>query len=250
MNDERVRLSAGEKDAKFGPLYTAAKVSRKAHADLTKAKNTGVATDATASLEAAAKEADAKVQSLIGSYTLADLKMALAYFQDAIFTDSLSADSRSFNYGQALWDAKVMKSLPDDRALVNGNKDRRHSLKELRQRSVEAFIGLCQTLGVVPRKGLNDGAVRFAISKADEKIAAAQTNGQRATVAALREAKNSLVSSVPQEWLKPREQRVEGFRLADTTGYKSGVPETEPAAVTPEASEQAPTTNKKSRRSR
>lgn len=243
MNDERVRLSAGEKDAKFGPLYNAAKVSRKAHADLTKAKNTSAATDAIASLEAAAKEADAKVQSLIGSYTLADLRMALAYFQDAIFTDNLSADGRSFNYGQALWDAKALKSLPDDRALVDGNKDRRHSLKEFRQRSVETFIGLCQTLSVVPRKGLNDGAVRFVIGKADEKIAAAQTNGQRATVAELREAKNKLVSSVPQEWLKPREQRAPNPTVGEVLGAKQ-------VETLQQHVDAAPPANKKTRQSR
>ncbi|MBI3046224.1 MAG: hypothetical protein HYY86_01595 [Candidatus Harrisonbacteria bacterium] len=218
MNNERARLSAGERDAKFGPLYNAAKVSRKAHADLTRARNTGAAADAIASLETMTKEADAKAQSLVGSYAMADLKMALAYFQDAIFTDNLSADGRTFNYNQARWDAKALMSLPDDRALADGNKDRRQSLKELRQRSVEAFIGLCQTLSVIPRKGLNDSAVRFVVSKADERIANAQANGQRATVAELREAKNRLASSVPQDWLKEREQRAPNPTVGDALG--------------------------------
>ena len=215
MNGQR--LSAKEKDARFSPLYASCMTQRIKHGELLKLEKSGGAeklVKAAKKALAAAKEVVAKLTETFG---LDDIKMAAAYFIDAVFQDAMSLDGKNWDPRKAMADSKVLRSLPDDRHLPGGDKDRKSSLVEQRLRSVEAYIRLYSTIGWVPRNGYNDRGLRAGLRKLDSMIGDAQTQGQRATFAELREVRHQVVSSFPKSWLEERQpQGQQNPTLGDT----------------------------------
>jgi hypothetical protein len=211
------RMSPQEKDKKYGPVFTLMVTARQAHSDLTKAKKTNASQEAIDAAKAAANTADAAVKQAQESYELDDVRLLLSYAGRAIIMDALVPNGNGgfkWDAQKSRWLAKTLMSVLDDRHLVREDKDkakRRPSLAEQRLNGLEAFIDAFDALGLVPKFGMNDKAVRFILDRLNSKVrdlAKSENRSAREEANRLNVIAGRLKAAVPHSWLQERKPYV------------------------------------------
>lgn len=234
MNQER--LTAKEKDEKYGPVFNLMIEARKAHAELTKAnaalggaQKSGASAETIAQLQPVAdaayqtaKAADEKVKQAQSGYTVDDVKLLLGYAGRAIIFDALTQDERGRNQWdsqKSRWLAKTLMSVIDDRSLPRADKDRvqRESLAHQRLRGIEAFIDLFETIKFTPNFGMNDRSVKDGLKRLSSLIQGLQGH-ERIQASELNKLYARVRTSVPRKWLEEREEQQKGFPIAEQLG--------------------------------
>jgi len=193
------QMTGQQMDQKYGPVYKLMLAARTAHAEFMKAKDNQ---EKAPQLRTEKDRTAEAVKTATVKFTFNEIGQLADYVTGVIFLTCRSTDSKTFDYSKALWLSKVLLSVPDERQLNGGNKNRQQKLGVLRAQSVGTFVELYQTISWVPKFGLSARSVRDGLKRLLLKIDEAQKAESVMYVSELNDLHNRVKTSFPKHWLE------------------------------------------------
>jgi len=235
------QMTGQQMDQKYGPVYRLMLAARTAHAEFMKAKDNP---EKASQLRTEKERTAEAVKTATAKFTFSDVNRLVDYVTEVIFLTCRSADNKTFDYGKALWLSKVLLSVPDERQLNGGNKNRQQKLGVLRAQSVGTFVELYQTISWVPKFGLSARSVRDGLKRLLLKIDEAQKAESVMYVSELNDLHNRVKTSFPKHWLEEPKPftPAPAPTLGETLSADSAAALQTAAAGTPAASTTPPAT--------